>query len=218
VGNCPSDASILAIGYHCRSGDRTKKDSEQLMKRLRGSTSTSPRYACRASLTAPLDPATLRVVQPHSNKEKLIMAKKEKVNKSQAVRDYIRANRKATNTEVAEALAKKGIKLTANYVATLKSQAKSKRRARKAAAAQPVAEARKVEAAPALAVASETPAKSTNAITLEQIKMVGQMVKTIGGFGRLHEMLGVIKEVGGLKKFKDLLDAMAVSETGGTSS
>ena len=66
--------------------------------------------------------------------------------------------------------------------------------------------------APGPAAAAEAPAKTANAITLEQIKMVGQMVKTIGGFRRLHEMLGVIKEVGGLKKFKDLLDAMAVTE------
>ena len=137
------------------------------------------------------------------------MAKKEKVNKSQAVRDYIRANRKATNTEVADALTKKGIKVTANYVATLKSQAKRKRRARKAGLTKPVAEAQKVES---VAAAAEAPTKSTNAVTLEQIKMVGQMVKTIGGFRRLHDMLGIIKEVGGLKKFKDLLDAMAVSE------
>jgi len=75
----------------------------------------------------------------------------------------------------------------------------------------------KQKAAPApepepAAAASEAPAKAANAITLEQIKMVGQMVQTIGGFRRLHEMLAVIKEVGGLKKFKDLLEAMAVSE------
>jgi hypothetical protein len=36
--------------------------------------------------------------------------------------------------------------------------------------------------------------------------------KTIGGFRRLHEMLGVVKEIGGVKKFKDLLEAMAVPE------
>jgi hypothetical protein len=52
--------------------------------------------------------------------------------------------------------------------------------------------------------------KPSNGITIAQIKAVGQMVKTIGGFRRLHEMLGVIKEVGGTKKFKDLLDAIAV--------
>jgi hypothetical protein len=60
--------------------------------------------------------------------------------------------------------------------------------------------------------AVEAPAKPANTVTLDQIKAVGQMVKTIGGFRGLHEMLAVIKEVGGTKKFKDLLEAMAVSE------
>jgi hypothetical protein len=41
---------------------------------------------------------------------------------------------------------------------------------------------------------------------------VTQTVKTIGGFARLNELLGLIKEVGGLKKFKDLLEAMTVPE------
>lgn len=54
--------------------------------------------------------------------------------------------------------------------------------------------------------------RATNAIALEQIKAVGQMVKTIGGFRRLHEMVSVIREVGGLKKFKDLVEAMEVIE------
>lgn len=134
------------------------------------------------------------------------MAKKQKVNKSQAVRDYIRANRQATNKEVADALAKKGIKVTPNYVATLKSKAKGKRRARKAAAAKLAAVTSPAATAPA------APAKPANIVTLEQITAVGQMVKTIGGFRRLHEMLAVIKEVGGVKKFKDLLVAMAVAE------
>ncbi len=61
---------------------------------------------------------------------------------------------------------------------------------------------------------NERPSKAGNAITLDQIKMVGQMVKTIGGFRRLHDMLAVIKEVGGPRKFKDLLEAMEVTEAG----
>lgn len=70
-------------------------------------------------------------------------------------------------------------------------------------------------AAPEVAAAvAEAPAKAGNAVTIEQIKTVGQLVKTIGGFRRLHEMLTVIKEVGGLKKFKDLLDAMAAADSG----
>ena len=42
------------------------------------------------------------------------------------------------------------------------------------------------------------------------------MVRTIGGFRCLREMLGVIRELGGLKKFKDLLEAMEVVELGET--
>ena len=134
------------------------------------------------------------------------MPTKEKVNKSLAVRDYLKANHNATNLEVAAALAKKGIEVTANYVATLKSQAKRKRRARKVAAATPAA-------VPAISEApAEKPTKAADTITLEQIKKVAETVKMIGGFARLHELLAVIKEVGGPKKFRDLLEAMAVPE------
>ena len=58
----------------------------------------------------------------------------------------------------------------------------------------------------------EAPPKSANTVTIDQIKVVGQMAKMVGGFRRLHEMLGVIKEVGGVKKFKDLIEAMSVTE------
>ena len=40
-----------------------------------------------------------------------------------------------------------------------------------------------------------------------------QTVKTIGGFARLHDLLGLIKEVGGLRKMKELLEAMSLPET-----
>jgi hypothetical protein len=42
---------------------------------------------------------------------------------------------------------------------------------------------------------------------------VAQTVKAIGGFNRLNELLVLIKDVGGLKKFKDLLAAMSAPET-----
>jgi hypothetical protein len=57
------------------------------------------------------------------------MAKKEKVNKSQAVREYLKANRKAKNQEVVGALAKKGIDITANYVGNIKATHNKRRRA-----------------------------------------------------------------------------------------
>ncbi len=54
--------------------------------------------------------------------------------------------------------------------------------------------------------------KAGDTVTFEQVKAVAQTVKVIGGFARLNELLGLIKEVGGVKKFKDLLDAMSVPE------
>ena len=50
-------------------------------------------------------------------------------------------------------------------------------------------------------------------LLFEQIRAVTQTVKTVGGFARPNDLLGLIKEVGGVKKFKDLLEAMSVPET-----
>jgi hypothetical protein len=58
----------------------------------------------------------------------------KKVNKSQAVRDYLKAHPAAKSTEIATALKKQGIKITPGHVATIKTKIKAKRRARKAAA------------------------------------------------------------------------------------
>ena len=60
------------------------------------------------------------------------MAKKQKVNKSQAVRDYLKAHPEAMSSEIAAALVEKGIKITPAHVATIKTKAKAKRSARKA--------------------------------------------------------------------------------------
>jgi len=38
------------------------------------------------------------------------------------------------------------------------------------------------------------------------------MIKAIGGFGRLRELLAVIKEIGGIRKLKDWLDTMERDE------
>ena len=122
-----------------------------------------------------------------------------------AVRDYLKANPGVGNTEVAKSLTKSGIKVSPNYVATIKSKLKVRRAVKKAAKAvapeSPVAEA------------NEKPTKPGDAITIEQIKAVGQMVKSVGGFGRFREMLDVVRQVGGLKRLRDLLDAMSVTET-----
>jgi hypothetical protein len=132
------------------------------------------------------------------------MAKKQKVNKTQAVRDYLKVHPKAMSGEIAAALNKKGIKITAGHVANIKSQNKRKRRTKR------VAEAKAVEARPA---AVEQPTKAVATVTLDQVKAVVATVKVLGGSPRLCELLGLIKEVGGLKKFKDLLEAISGTET-----
>jgi hypothetical protein len=57
------------------------------------------------------------------------MAKKNEVNKSQAVREYLKANRKAKNQEVVDALAKKGITISASYVGNIKATHNKRQRA-----------------------------------------------------------------------------------------
>jgi hypothetical protein len=138
----------------------------------------------------------------------MAMAKKQVINKTQAVRDYLKSHRGAMSGEIAAALSKKGIKITPSYVANIKTTLNKSRTTKKALAAKPVK-----NHSPELAtVAVEKPAKAGDTITLEHIKAVAQMTRTVGGVNRLNELLGLVKEVGGVKKFKDLLEAMFVPE------
>jgi hypothetical protein len=135
------------------------------------------------------------------------IAKKQKVNKTQAVRDYLKAHPKAMSGEIAAALNKRGIKINAGHVANIKTQINKTRKAKKAAAKKPVAA---VAASPAITEPEKT-AKPSATVTLEQVKAVALTVKTLGGSVPLYGLLALIKEVGGLKKFKDVLDAMSAS-------
>jgi hypothetical protein len=132
------------------------------------------------------------------------MAKKQKVNKTQAVRDYLKTHPKATSGEIAAALAKQGVKLTPNYVANIKTKINKARTAKKAAKQQAAVEA--------VAAEPEKTTKVSATVTLEHVKATALTVKALGGYGRVNELLGLIKEVGGVKKFKDLLEAMSVPE------
>jgi arginine repressor len=140
------------------------------------------------------------------------MAKKQKVNKTQAVRDYLKTHPKAMSGEIAAALTKQGIKINAGHVANIKTKINKERPAKKAVKTKPVA------AVPASPVAAE-PEKNGKAgatVTLEHVKAVALTIKTVGGSARLYELLGLIKEVGSLKKFKDLLEAISGTETEAT--
>jgi len=136
------------------------------------------------------------------------MAKRPEVTKTQAVREYLKSHREAKPLEVAQALTKQGIKITAGHVSNIKNKLKARRLVRKAAkvaaAAPAVAATEPAQAAPEIA------ASPAGTIALAHVKAVAQTVQAAGGFDKLNELLTVIKEVGGMKKFKDLLDAIAI--------
>jgi len=66
--------------------------------------------------------------------------------------------------------------------------------------------------APAAPAAVAKPTTNGGTITLEQIKEVAQTVKAMGGYQQMTEVLDVIKDAGGVKKFKELAEAMTVTE------
>ena len=127
---------------------------------------------------------------------------KPEVNKAQAVRDYLTANHAAGPSAVVAALKKQGIDVAPNYVAAIKSKLNKTSTAKEVAKPSP-------EAVPAVV---EKPVTTASTITLEQIKQVAQTVKSLGGLQRATELLDVIKELGGPKKFKELAEAMTVTE------
>jgi hypothetical protein len=136
------------------------------------------------------------------------MAKKQKVNKSQAVRDYLKTHPKAMSGEIATVLNKRGVKITPGHVANIKTQINKARTAKKAAVAKAVAAVRTI-------VATAEPEKTEKGgatVTLEHVKAVALSVNRLGGSVRIYELLGLIKDVGGLKKFKDLLEAISGTE------
>ena len=66
---------------------------------------------------------------------------------------------------------------------------------------------------PAAPAVVEKPTKPADTITLDHVKKVAQTVKVIGGLPRVLEVLDVIKELGGVKKFKDLAEAMTATDS-----
>ena len=132
------------------------------------------------------------------------MAKQRRGAKTAAVSEYLAAHPGAGPKEIVAALAKQRIKMTTAHVSNIKGKLTKGGTAKKAAkkSAAPVAAT--------LAVA-EKPATNGGTITLDQVKKVAHTIKTLGGFPRVIEVLAVIKELGGVKKFKDLAEAMSVT-------
>ena len=134
------------------------------------------------------------------------MAKKmQKGEKTAAVSEYLDAHPGAGPKEIVAALAKQHITITSSHVSNIKGKLNKGGNGKKAAKPAPEV------LAPAVI---EKPATNGGTITLEQIKKVAHTIQTLGGFQRMTEVLAVIKELGGVKKFRDLAEAMTVTGTG----
>ena len=136
------------------------------------------------------------------------MAKHRRGEKTAAVSEYLAAHPGAGPKEIVAALAKQRIKMTTAHVSNIKGKLIKGGTAKKAAK-----KAVKKPAAAAAPAVVEKPATNGGTITLDQVKKVAHTIKTLGGFQRMTEVLAVIKELGGVKKFKDLAEAMSVTET-----
>ena len=104
------------------------------------------------------------------------MAKKP-VNKAQSVRDYLKAHPGTANKEIAEALTKQGIKISANHVANIKSKinvakGKSKRRGKAAKAMS-----------------------TKSGVSVHEIKAAFGLLKECGGLERAKEALDAAREI-----------------------
>ncbi len=104
------------------------------------------------------------------------MAKKA-VNKAQSVRDYLKAHPGTANKEVAEALTKQGIKISANHVANIKSKmavSKGKRKRRSKAA---------------------TAMSTKSGVGVHEIKAAFVLLKQCGGVESAKKALDAAREI-----------------------
>jgi hypothetical protein len=119
----------------------------------------------------------VRIVKSKHNKahaaKKAAKAKQAKtngVNKSQAIRDFFKANKKAKTSELVEALAKKGITVTAKLVTTVKSKHNTRREA-----------VRKVVA--------------KGGVGIPEVKAALAFIKAMGGVAAAKKALEVAQEI-----------------------
>jgi hypothetical protein len=105
-----------------------------------------------------------------------VAARGSEANKSVAVKEVLGKNPKTPVKEVVSALAAQGIKVSANYVYTLKSKMKARKRAEKREKALAVGAGAQV------------------ANPLELIREVKQLAARAGGLGNLKQLVDVLAE------------------------
>jgi hypothetical protein len=136
------------------------------------------------------------------------MASETKISKKQAVQDYLSEHPEAAGGEIAAALNDQGIEISKSHAANIKSALKKANGSAKKVA---VKKRRKKKKAAVEAPVHATVEKASNgAITLDQVKKVSHAMQKLGGYERMAEVLDLIKELGSVKKFKDLAEAMSM--------
>jgi len=101
------------------------------------------------------------------------MAKKPEENKSQAIRNYLKGNRKAKAPEVVDALAKEGITVSIGLVNNVKAKSKRRRKAVKQVVA----------------------AVATTGIGVPEIKAAMSFLKTVGSDTAAKQALAAALEI-----------------------
>lgn len=104
-------------------------------------------------------------------------AKKPKVNKSKAVRDYLKDHPGTANKEVADALTKQGIEISSSYVANVKGNLTAKKGKRK----------HRQTAATAMSVKS--------GVGIPEIKAAFALLKHCGSLALAKEALAAAAEI-----------------------
>ncbi|MCC6127526.1 MAG: hypothetical protein IT426_21425 [Pirellulales bacterium] len=105
------------------------------------------------------------------------MAKKNSVNKTQAVRDFIGANSNATPKEVSDGLAKKGIEVSPNYVSSIKGKMTANKGKRK----------RRQKAATAMS--------AKTGVGIAEIKAAFVLLKHCGGIAAARQAIAAAAEI-----------------------
>jgi hypothetical protein len=96
------------------------------------------------------------------------MAKKEQANKTQAVKVYLKANPKAKNQAVVDALAKKGVTISPGSVASIKTTHNKRQRAARKVVAKGGVGIPEVKAALAFLKLTGSVAAATKALAVAQ--------------------------------------------------
>jgi hypothetical protein len=96
------------------------------------------------------------------------MAKNQQVNRTQAVKEYLKANPKAKNQSVVDALAKKGITVNAGRVSTIKTTHNRRRQAARNVVAKGGVGIPEVKAALVFLKLTGSVAKATKALAVAQ--------------------------------------------------